>query len=174
MRGVLGAGDLQPHAQGGILGADVDGVPALRNEELLIVRVSTRVKRGTGTQQGEGEAQHEGSRHRWSFLRPEASCGLPERRCGSLSQDACTLHKGSAMGSSPGTVHASLSTVHKGMARARSSPTGFCTPHHQHWRSNGLPCITGRLCTTTRVICLRRARILLELETFDGAFFLCQ
>src|SRR5262245_50803763 len=71
MRTVLGAGDLQPHAQGGILVADVDGVPALRDEELLIFWASTRVKRGTGTQHGEGEVQHEGVRHGWSFLRPE-------------------------------------------------------------------------------------------------------
>src|SRR5207249_7306949 len=35
-------------------------------------------------------------------------------------------------------------------------------------------CENGRLCTTTRVVCPRSARILLELQTFDGAFFLCQ
>src|SRR5262245_28232975 len=35
--------------------------------------------------------------------------------------------------------------VHKGMAMARSATTGFCTPHHQPWRSKGLPCTTGRL-----------------------------
>src|SRR5215831_1622948 len=41
-------------------------------------------------------------------------------------------------------------------------------------RSGSWWCATGRLCTTTRVICPRRARILLELQTFDGAFFFCQ
>jgi len=38
--------------------------------------------------------------------------------------------------------------MHKGMAMARSSTTGFCTPPHQHWRSQGLPCTTGRFCRT--------------------------
>ena len=39
---------------------------------------------------------------------------------------------------------------------ARSATTSFCTLHHQHWRSKGLPCRTGRLYTLLFLGMLRR------------------